>query len=601
MDCWSVKREVGANGRKEGERCLPPDLLAVISAGRTVAIVFDSDIKDKPAVRRAESALALALSKVGAKVKLVRLPGRGDNKVGLDDYLLAHAAVDLRALVAAAEVYTPPDPKGAPGAHATAAGADVLEDDDDPHRLARRFLAGKRDAAGELKLRWWREEHHQWRDGAYQPVLDKEVRANLNRRAKWEFDTLNREAVERWRASGGKGQPPTAKKVTGQLVSDIAGALASETMVSGDVEQPSWLDPKPGDPPADEVLVCRNGNLHLPSWRDGKDCLRPLTPRLFTANAVPFDFNPAAPPPTNWLAFLDSVWPDDQDCRRVLQEWLGYLLLPDTSQQKIAMLVGPPRSGKGTVARVMTQLVGMRNCCSPTLASLSMNFGMQPLLGKTVAVISDARLSHRTDTAVVVERLLSISGEDAQTIDRKHLSQVTAKLPVRFTILTNELPRLNDSSGALAGRLIILPMKMFFYGKEDLGLTSRLLQELPGILLWALEGWRRLRDRGRFVQPESARQHIEDMEVLASPVAGFIADCCVVGPGHCVLRDAIYKRWRAWCETQGREPSNQATFGRDLRAAVPGLGGGQMRVNGGRTRMYEGIRIREEGEFVVDL
>ena len=55
---------------------------------------------------------------------------------------------------------------------------------------------------------------------------------------------------------------------------------------------------------------------------------------------------------------------------------------------------------------------------------------------------------------VVVERLLSISGEDAQTVDRKNLSQVTCKLPVRFAILTNELPRLNDASGALVGRIL---------------------------------------------------------------------------------------------------------------------------------------------------
>ena len=36
-----------------------------------------------------------------------------------------------------------------------------------------------------------------------------------------------------------------------------------------------------------------------------------------------------------------------------------------------------------------------------------MNFGLQPLLGKAVAMIQDARLSGRTDAAVVAERLLS--------------------------------------------------------------------------------------------------------------------------------------------------------------------------------------------------
>jgi len=53
-----------------------------------------------------------------------------------------------------------------------------------------------------------------------------------------------------------------------------------------------------------------------------------------------------------------------------LQDWFGYCLLPDTSQQKIFMIHGPKRSGKGTIARVLTSLVGIRNACAPTLAGL---------------------------------------------------------------------------------------------------------------------------------------------------------------------------------------------------------------------------------------
>jgi hypothetical protein len=63
------------------------------------------------------------------------------------------------------------------------------------------------------------------------------------------------------------------------------------------------------------------------------------------------------------------------------------------------------------IGRVLRELVGVANCSGPTLASLGGNFGLWPLLGKTLAIVSDARLSGRGDTAVVVERLLSVSGE----------------------------------------------------------------------------------------------------------------------------------------------------------------------------------------------
>ena len=173
-------------------------------------------------------------------------------------------------------------------------------------------------------------------------------------------------------------------------------------------------------------------------------------------------------------------------------------------------------------------MIGPENVAGPTLSGLATNFGLQPLIGKPLAIISDARLSGKSDAAVVVERLLSITGEDALTIDRKHLPAWTGTLPTKFALISNELPRLSDSSGALAGRLILLQLTRSFYGREDHGLTDLLMTELPGILLWAIEGWRRLRERGHFLQPDSGRQMIEEMEDLASPIGAFLKERCVV-------------------------------------------------------------------------
>ena len=56
----------------------------------------------------------------------------------------------------------------------------------------------------------------------------------------------------------------------------------------------------------------------------------------------------------------------------------------------------------------------------PTLSGLSTQFGMSELIGKPLATISDARLDTRSDSTLAVERLLSISGEDALSVQRKY-------------------------------------------------------------------------------------------------------------------------------------------------------------------------------------
>jgi putative DNA primase/helicase len=466
------------------------------------------------------------------------------------------------------------------GTAAADPSAKVLEAADDPHRLARLYLDGHRHADG-LTLRYWREEYHRWCGNAWLAVPDKEVRAEVCQRVKTEFDAAGMAA----------GLP--ARKVTGKLTGDVLHALAGLTLLPGGVEQPCWLE---GEPPCavEDILACRNGLASLSELASGEAHIYPATPRLFSPCALPYDFDAAAPLPSAWLGFVNQLWPDDPQAIVTLQDWFGYSLTADTTQQKILMLVGPKRSGKGTIARVLRQLVGPANVCGPTLASLGTNFGLAPLLGKTLAVISDARLSGRTDAAVVTERLLSISGEDAQTIDRKHLRHVTTKLGVRFVILTNELPKLNDASGALVSRMVLLRLVRSWYGKEDKALTAKLLAELPGILLWAVEGWQRLRERGHFVQPESGKRLIDAMEELSSPIAAFIHECCETGAGYEVFVRDLFERWKRWCEEKGRKDAGiEQTFGRDLAAAVPTLNVRRPRVGEDRVRVYEGIRLAE--------
>jgi len=282
------------------------------------------------------------------------------------------------------------------------------------------------------------------------------------------------------------------------------------------------------------------------------------------------------------------VLPGDAESARLLQTWFGYVLTGNTRLQKMLMLVGPRRSGKGTVARVLTRLVGAANVCGPTTSSLAGQFGLQPLIGKGLAIVSDARFRGQ-HMPVVVERLLCISGEDALTVDRKFLGGVTLKLPTRFMFLTNELPKLTESSGALAGRFLILRFTQSFYGREDPLLTDKILQERPGILKWAIEGWHRLRSDGRFIEPSSSRAAVEELEDLLSPVGAFVRERCIVGPQYRYSLADLYAAWSQWCAANGRDrPGTVQSFGRDLAAAVPGA---RTRRNHVMGRFIEGVRL----------
>jgi putative DNA primase/helicase len=449
----------------------------------------------------------------------------------------------------------------------------LILDPTDPYPCALRFLEKHHTGADGLLLRHHRGDFYR-HAGTHWPVAE---------------DAVIRREVYRYLAGAGRvvGNRVLPVKPTSAKVNDFLDALKAAALLEAGTTAPGWIASGTGHT-ADELVPMKNGLLHLPTGE-----LLPPTPKFFNNNVLPFDYDPATQEPKKWLAFLDSVWPDDQEASSTLQEEMGYLVSGDRRQQKVFLHVGPPRSGKGTIGRIIHELLGRENVAGPTLADLANNFGLAPLIGKSVAVISDARLSGRSDAAVIAERLLSISGEDAITIDRKHREHWTGTLPTRFVLLTNELPRIADASGALASRFVILTMTRSFLGREDQGLFERLKKELPAIFNWAVQGWRRLAERGRFVMPESSAAAVEDIEALSSPILAFLKASCRVEPGARVECREIYDRWCRWCEAQGRrEPGTTQTFGRDLRAAVPGLKITHPRVEGVPTRFYEGVGLR---------
>jgi len=176
-------------------------------------------------------------------------------------------------------------------------------------------------------------------------------------------------------------------------------------------------------------------------------------------------------------------------------------------------------------------MLGVGSTCNPTLSSLGTSFGLQPLLGTSLAVVSDMRIG-RSDHSVTIERLLSISGEDQLTVDRKYLSPVTVRLGTRLMLISNDLPQLIDSSGAMASRMVIVQMLRSFLGREDRGLSYRLLGELPGILHWAIRVWQSLSLCGQFTEPKSSRELSLQMKDLGSPISQFVRDECSTGSDH---------------------------------------------------------------------
>lgn len=351
---------------------------------------------------------------------------------------------------------------------------------------------------------------------------------------------------------------------------------------------PIWFEQyQANKPDASKLISVRNGLFHLED-----KILLPHSLGFFTQHSLPFAYDQDATCP-QWHAFLSSVWEDDQESIDTLQEIFGYILSGDTRQQKFFNIIGPRRSGKGTINKVLVSLFGQHNTVAPQLEELCDTFGLQPWLGKPLASFTDARAPERNRSAVV-SQLLRIVGGDTVTVNRKNKEAWSGYLPTRIIVYSNEALQLTENSNALTGRMLVIRMTKSFYDKEDTDLFNKLSSELAGIFNWAVAGLdRRLARGGHFIQPKSGKQLLLLMEQLGNPLNSFVEDTFVFDPVAQVKKDDVFLCWKRWALRRSLPPGSEMSFKRRFLAATQEkrIEASEARFDGERTPVYLGLRF----------
>lgn len=445
-----------------------------------------------------------------------------------------------------------------------------------PYEIAQHLIETDPDAIGFRMFKIWRGDWYRyagthWKRAPEEVVMDM-LWARLGRAYVPDADNIP------------KPYAPTRGKL-----GDVHSAMASLLRIWHEHESRTLFDPETQEGQPWHGISMSNGILNLDTYE-----LQPHTPDLFVLDSRPFAYDPIARCP-QWESFLVSILGDDVQSYELMQEIAGYLISGQNDQEKIFQIVGPSRAGKGTARDVYKALVGEESTTETGLENLKSRFGLMNVVGKSLLVIPDAEQSKKI-TGTPVELLKSISGNDGVTIDRKGIDPWSGKLGVRILLVANEFVKFHDPTGALHRRLLTISLTRSFVGKEDRGLKTRLLTELPGIFNWALEGLERLNKRGHFVQPESAMEDIQDQADAAAPMTAFLRETYEAGDLAMdgVLADDLRNEWKLYYMKNNiqRELQDTAGFGRELKSSLFSLGWETERKQKRAGRKYMGIRKR---------
>lgn len=446
--------------------------------------------------------------------------------------------------------------------YGTDRGDDRTLDSKEPVRIAVRWLKEEETADGVPILRKYENEWYRFNGSCYEKVNEEGyIRHRLYN---WLFDRNYREDAPE---GGVKLLPYEPDK---GRITNIIDALTMSCPLQA--EPPCWLDAR-SSPNPKNLLAFPNGVLDVNSYiMDGSTELMPLSPHFFTFGSLPYNYDPAAQCPL-FKAFLKQIFPDDPKKTLLAQEWLGYLLLPDTSHQKMMVFNGASGSGKTTLLYVYEAVLGSNQVCSPTLDGLGELYGLAQFVGKLAAFIGDAELGPRANKTVILNRIKELTGSVDPRLEVRRMQIAATKIPLfaRITLACNDLPDLNDTGAALPRRTMALSFTEKFDTSTrtpDRQLPFKLAQEAPGILNWALEGLDRLRRTGYFTEPISSMDLAKKFAANASPCMQFVDQCCEVGSNKTAAEDMIFEVWKNWCREHGMGGGMRMKFTHNMLMAI---------------------------------
>jgi P4 family phage/plasmid primase-like protien len=324
---------------------------------------------------------------------------------------------------------------------------------------------------------------------------------------------------------------------------------------------------------------------------------------------VAYDPSRAAP---GLIAFLDSLFTDrDQRTRAhiigLLQEFCGASLairLLKREQRRALILIGPSRTGKTELARLISRLVG-NPIASPSVAQLAERFGPSSLYGAAAWIRDDAiNEGDKLDP----QRFKTIVTGEAIELDRKQRDYVRVELDIPVVLTANSLPVSRDASDAVFNRCLVVDMTNVIteeaaqVARQKTGLPNDVRwftdwlfdQENSGILNWALDGLTSLLRRGRFDIPEPVAASIQGFKDSTTPVAEWARTMLVRSEANKIERGDLLCAFQGWWRHETGDDVRllgaRWLFPK-LRTACPWML--EIRTEG--VRCFGGIALTEEG------
>ncbi len=320
---------------------------------------------------------------------------------------------------------------------------------------------------------------------------------------------------------------------------------------------------EPMIPPSDRIHF-HNGTYHLQKGFSSE--------KEWTMNRLPMDYREDAKEPKRWLQFVNELL--FQEDVSTLQEFLGYVLIPTNKGQAMLLMIGKGGEGKSRINAVLQKMLGT-NMNIGFIEKLEKDkFAPANLEGKLLMIDDDIKMEALPSTNVL-KAIVTCDG--VMEVERKNEQAFQAMMYAKLICLGNgSLRSLYDKSNGFYRRQLVLRTKDKDPSRQDDPyLVEKLEAEIPGILLWCLEGLHRLiQNDYQFTISDRAKLYKEELMEADNNIRAFLTSVGYLrfDPTKKMTTKEIYQIYVRWCDDNAEKPMALNTLSNYLQENAKAIG-----------------------------
>lgn len=275
--------------------------------------------------------------------------------------------------------------------------------------------------------------------------------------------------------------------------------------------------------------------------------------------AYDFDINPETEAPEKWLAFLDSLFENDEDKHSkiaVLQEFIGASISNvATTFQKCLLLLGHGSNGKSVLCDIIAELLfpeGTATFISPR--RWDRDYSLAGLKNSKINIVTELPETSALESGGEIFKAV-VAGDCLECrlpYQPPHFIRPSAG----HIFAANELPHNRDHSHGFWRRWMTINFNVNFedspFRKTKTEIMDSLKDERGAIIVWALHGAARLIRRGDYTRVESHNETVAEWKKDSDAVYDFALSCLEYPATFFTPLSDLREEFRVWARHVGR-------------------------------------------------